>query len=105
MASTTTGQQAPAPHAHPADTADQHSHSCNDPTHDHNHYFDIHDAYSLPTNEKNAPAAKRKAKKSKQQSGVLAETIPGNRGDQSVDDLLKFINDPPSTNSGKPKKK
>ena len=107
MASTT-AHQTPASHAsHPvdaaADTSDQHSHGCNDPTH--NHYFDINDAYSFPVAEKEAPSTKRKAKKSKGQTGVLAKTIPGNRGDQSIDDLVNFINAPASTNSGKPKQK
>ncbi|CAF2053080.1 unnamed protein product [Rotaria magnacalcarata] len=84
-----------------------HSHSCNDPTHNHEKplRFDQSDLYSSLTGAKNETSAKRKHKKPKKQTVILAEAIPGNRGNENIDDLVNFINGPSSTNDKKQKKK
>ena len=56
--------------------------------------------YLHPTllNEENRPSAdpvvQRKGKKNQQRPGTRAELIPGHRGDQSIDDMMNFINQP-----------
>lgn len=49
-------------------------------------------------NEENRPSAdpmiQRKGKKNQQRTGTRAEFIPGHRGNQSIDDLMNFINQP-----------
>jgi hypothetical protein len=89
-----------------SDTSAAHEHSCNDPTHHHDHptFFDQNDLLSALAGGKKESPAKRKNKK-KQTGTVLAETIPGNRGNENIDDLVNFINSPSTTNEKKEKKK
>jgi len=85
----------------------EHSHSCNDPTHNHNFpsFVEQNDLLSSLAATKSEAPVKRKQKKNKQQNTIRAETIPGHRGNESIDDLLNFINGPSSTNDKKQKKK
>ncbi|CAF0907683.1 unnamed protein product [Adineta ricciae] len=87
----------------------EHSHSCCDHSHHHDHdmpsFFDENDIFSSLAGAKKDMAAKRKPKKNQQQGAVRAETIPGHRGDQNIDDLLNFINSPTPASGKKQKKK
>jgi hypothetical protein len=96
------------------DTSVPHEHSCNDPTHNHHHdydqtnFLDQMDLLNALANagKKESPAQRKTKKKQKPNQGaVLAETIPGNRGNESIDDLLNYINGPSKANDKKPKKK
>jgi hypothetical protein len=91
----------------PISEMDQHSHSCNDPTHHHNmpSYFDQNDLFSTLTAAKTETPAKRKTKKNPKQGVIRAELIPGNRGNENIDDLVNFINSPSPANDNKQKKK
>ena len=82
--------------------ADNHSQTCTDPTHNHN-FADIVNPDLFSNAGK--PSATRKHKKNKQQGGIPAESIPGNRGNENIDDLVKFINSPTPANEKKGKKK
>jgi hypothetical protein len=86
---------------------DDHSHTCDDPTHHHNFpsFMDQNELFSNFSAPKNEIPVKRKSKKNKQQGVIRAELIPGNRGEENIDDLVKFINSPASTNDKKQKKK
>ena len=87
----------------------QHAHSCNDPSHQHHHHhphphaslFDPEEIYGGATTEK----VKRKPKKPVATDELRSENIPGHRGDQNLDELLKFINEPSTVQSKKGKKK
>lgn len=89
----------------------EHAHTCDDPSHHHHDHphpniFDVNDLFStlnMPT--KTETAAKRKPKKNRQQQAVRAETIPGNRGTDNIDDLVKFINGPSTSTEVKKSKK
>ncbi|UJR08133.1 hypothetical protein I4U23_012409 [Adineta vaga] len=89
----------------------EHSHSCSDPSHHHHHhhdmpsFFDENDLFSSLAGAKKDMGARRKPKKTAQQAAVRAETIPGHRGDQNIDDLLNFINSPAPANGKKQNKK
>lgn len=88
----------------------EHAHSCDDPTHNHDHpqpnFFNANDLFSsLNMSTKTEQAPKRKAKKNRQSNAVRAETIPGNRGTENIDDLVKFINGPATVINDKKSKK
>ena len=92
----------------------EHAHSCDDPSHHHHHhdhphpdFFNANDLFSsLNAATKTEKVVKRKAKKNRPQQTIRAETIPGNRGTDNIDDLVNFINNPTiSTNDKKSKKK
>jgi hypothetical protein len=86
-----------------------HEHSCNDPTHHHDQptFFDQTDLLNALANagKKESPTKRKNKKKQQQHGTVLAETIPGNRGNENIDDLVNFINSPTTTNEKKQKKK
>jgi hypothetical protein len=85
----------------------EHSQTCNDPSHNHDFpsFFDPNDLYSSLAGTKKPVPVKRKSKKNQQQNAVRAESIPGNRGNENIDDLVNFINNTSSTGDKKPKKK
>ena len=72
----------------------QHSHACNDPSHHHGPpLFDHDEDYSSALAAKNEMLLKHKAKKNSVKQDVLrAESIPGHRGGNNIDDLVQFIN-------------
>lgn len=91
---------------------EEHAHSCDDPSHHHHHdhsqpnFFNASDLFSsLNTATKNEQSTKRKVKKNRQPNTVRAETIPGNRGTENIDDLVKFINGPATAIPEKKSKK
>ena len=92
-----------------ANSAHQHSHSCNDPSHHHHHhypsFFDQDDEHLSANAAKNEMLMKRKAKKSQNQGVTRAELIPGHQGDKSIDDLVDFINGPSPANKNSGSKK
>ncbi|CAF1157436.1 unnamed protein product [Rotaria sordida] len=85
----------------------EHSHTCNDPTHNHNDpsFFNLNNLYSSTSPVNNAIGNKRKTKKNKKQTTTSAELIPGHRGSENIDDLVNFINSPLPINDKKQKKK
>jgi len=92
----------------PSSEMDEHSHSCNDPTHHHNmpsSYFDPNDLLSSLNTIKTETPVKRKSKKNSKQGVIRAELIPGHRGNENIDDLVNFINSPSPPNDKKQKKK
>lgn len=96
----------PVPTEQQNSTAQEHSQSCTDPSHHHDlpPFFDPNDLFSSLTAPKTENATKRKGKKKATQGTIRAETIPGNRGNENIDDLVNFINSP-ATNEKKQKKK
>jgi hypothetical protein len=85
----------------------EHSQTCTDPSHNHDFpsFFDQNDLYSSLAGTKKDVQVKRKNKKNQKQTAVRAETIPGNRGNENIDDLVNFINNTSSNSDKKPKKK
>ncbi|UJR38185.1 hypothetical protein I4U23_030859 [Adineta vaga] len=82
-----------------ASSSHEHSHSCNDPSHHHHpSFYDYNSEQLAAMAAKNEMLMKRKAKKTQNQGVTRAEMIPGHRGDNSIDDLLNFINGPSTTN-------
>ncbi|CAF3294790.1 unnamed protein product [Rotaria sp. Silwood2] len=85
----------------------EHSETCNDPTHHHNDssFFNPNDLYSSISAVKKETPAKRKHKKNEKQTSIRAESIPGHRGNENIDDLVNFINSSSPVNDNKQKKK
>ena len=99
------------------DTSVPHEHTCNDPSHHHHQHDQDQDQINFldqmellnalaNAGKKESPVQRKSKKKQNKKDGtVLAETIPGNRGDQNIDDLVNYINGPSKANETKPKKK
>ncbi|CAF1108952.1 unnamed protein product [Adineta steineri] len=106
---TVTGdQQSKTAPIHDATSFHEHSHECNDPSHNHDtpSFFDQNDFNSMLAGAQKDISTKRKHKKPQQQNIIRAELIPGHRGEQNIDDLVHFINSPsPPKNDKKQKKK
>lgn len=100
-------QQSPTVAISESTGVQEHGHSCDDPTHNHDHssFFNASDLFSNLSAPQIEQPAKRKSKKPRGQGAIRAETIPGNRGSENIDDLVNFINSPAKANDKKQKKK
>ena len=70
------------------------SDTCSDPAPPHHQQplsLDQNNLNSSTTAAQNKTLVKRKNKRGKKHAIMSAESIPGHRGDQSIDDLVKFI--------------
>ncbi|CAF1205386.1 unnamed protein product [Rotaria sp. Silwood1] len=72
----------------------EHSETCNDPTHQHNHpsSMNLNDLISSLSPVKTERSVKKKSKKNGKHTSIRAESIPGHRGNENIDDLVNFIN-------------